>query len=100
MCKLGALPTAAPALGHRLSNIACWPFKSRLLVSDSPPALAEWSLTDLQSQTGQGLIFPVQIPGWGSPMWGLIPWLLREDSRACDRLLMCGGKPTVVPGFP
>lgn len=59
------------SLGAR--EIVCGPFKSRVFVSYSSPAIPDLSPTDYQSQVLWGLIFPVQIPRQRVPDMELEP---------------------------
>lgn len=62
MYTLGAFQTAPSVLGLWLSDIACWPFKSRDSVSYGPFVLLELSHTDFQSRISWELLFPLQVP--------------------------------------
>ena len=76
------------------------PFKSRVSVSYSPPALSYASSSGLQYQIFWGLIFPVQDTKGGDPdvglgtlMWGSEPSLLGENLCTGDYPPICGSSP-------
>lgn len=55
------------------------PSKSRVSIGHSPLALPGAGLSGHQSQTSWGLIFLMQDPRLGSPLWGSDTWLLAGE---------------------
>ena len=71
---LGTLQSAASVLGLKVSEFVRVPFKSRVRVSYSSPALLDTSPAGFQTQMLLwGLIFLVQVPRAGVPDVGLEP---------------------------
>ena len=72
-CNSDSFQVTAAALGLGICESLHVPFRNRVSVSYSPPALLYTNPASLQSQTFWGLVFLVQYPRLGSPMWGLNP---------------------------
>ena len=86
----------ASALGPRVCEVLCAPFKSGVFISHSPPALLKVSPAGLQRQRFWGLVFLDKVlPGVGPLGWGAqcgtwAPLLLGENLYSCNYPPVCG----------
>ena len=73
------VPFMVSAMGLRVCEILCVPFKSRVSISHHPLAPLKVSSTGFQSQMLWGLKFLLQ-----NPMWAWIPLFLGENLYNCN----------------